>query len=160
MKDTNPLGLDLQEAPLALHTLVAVSRLQSLHQSHSRSKRQGHLLVSATYTKDGAGSISYHFEYAGQGFWRVQVPWMALAAENNVRRRKIFETFQRNAMERFQNDLKVGSNELNCLLQFPRARSLAIDGVVNEVNQIKNQQRLVFTWSVGWSWVLGFWFLV
>ena len=59
---------------------------------------------------------------------------MALAAEDNVRRRQLFNTLKRNVAERLHQNLELRSNTFQGLPQFARAGTLAIDGVVYEVN--------------------------
>ena len=60
---------------------------------------------------------------------------MTLAAEDDVRRRDFLNAFERNVTEWFDDDLQTWPDPLQGRLELARAGSLAIDGVVDKINE-------------------------
>ena len=59
---------------------------------------------------------------------------MTLATEDDVRRSQTPNAFQRNVVEWLDQDFETGNEAAQNGPDFARARSLAIDGVVYEIN--------------------------
>ena len=59
---------------------------------------------------------------------------MTLAAQDDVRWTEAANSFQRNVVERLNEDFESGNESAENSPNFARARSLAVDGVVYEIN--------------------------
>jgi hypothetical protein len=87
--------------------------------------------MSTANAKYGLRSVTNHIECAREFFMTVLVPWMALAAEDDVRRPQFIDTIQIYLSKRLHPDLYAEKHSTEGRPQFARAVSLAIDGVID-----------------------------
>lgn len=73
-------------------------------------------------------------EDARQRFGRVRLPWMTLTAQDDVRRFEASNSFQRHVVEWLDEDFDPWNESAKNSPNFARACSLAVDGVVYEID--------------------------
>ena len=71
---------------------------------------------------------------SGQRLRRVHLPWMTLTAQDDVRWTEAPNSFQSYVVEWLDEDFEPGNQSSKNGPNFARARSLAIDGVVDEID--------------------------
>src|ERR1043166_2908650 len=126
--------LDGQESAFTFGAVVTFTRLDSPHQSDLRAIGQCDLLMTTTDSEYWLTRLLDHRKHAGQRLRRVHLPRMTLPAENDVRRFQTAHSFKRYMVKRFDEDFEPGNEPAEHRPNFARACSLAVDGVVYEVN--------------------------
>ena len=71
---------------------------------------------------------------AGQRLGRVHLPRMTLTTQDDVRRLQTANSFERDVMEWLDEDFEPRNQSAENSPNFARARSLTIDGVVDEID--------------------------
>src|SRR3954468_12339384 len=97
--------------------------------------RNTDLLVTATYTEDRLARLFDDVEHSGQRPRRILIPRMTLPAQNDVRRTQTANSFERHVLKWLDEDLEPGNQTAKHRANLAGAYALAIDGVVDEVNE-------------------------
>jgi len=126
---------DWEEAALSLRAFVPLARLESLHQSDFRAVSQRNLLVTTTNPENRLACVFNDLENSSQRLWRVLVPRMTLSTQDDVRRPQAANSLERYGVKRFGEDLQPGDQAAQHRAKLARAGALAIDCVVDEVNE-------------------------
>ena len=87
--------------------------------------------MTTTDAENGLTRLLDNGEDAGQRLGCVHLPWMTLTAQNDVRWFETSNAFQRHVVERLDEDFESGNEPAKNGAHFARARSLAIDGIVD-----------------------------
>ena len=125
---------DWQKSTLTLRAVVTFTRFDPSHQSDLRAVRQRYLLMTTADSEDRLTRLLYNCEHAGQRFRRVHLPRMTLPAQYDVRRLQAAHSFERNLVEWLDENFEPGNEPAEHRPNFAWACSLAVDGVVYEVN--------------------------
>ena len=90
--------------------------------------------MTTTNPEDGLARLLDYGNDASQRLRRVHLPWMTLAAQDDVRWAQAPNAFQRDIVEWLDEDFEPGNQATKYGPNFARTRSLAIDGVVYKIN--------------------------
>lgn len=90
--------------------------------------------MTTTDAEDWLARLFDNSENARQRLRCVPLPRMTLAAEDDVGWTQTSNAFERNVMEWLDQDFETGNQSAKNSPDFTRARSLAIDRVVYEIN--------------------------
>src|ERR1700730_1949333 len=105
-KEPFAISFNFEKPSFTFRALVTFARRQPFHQPDGCAKGQGHLLMSATDTENGPRRVENHLEKARQRLRRVKVPRVALATENDVRRRMVPDALEGNILITLCDDIK------------------------------------------------------
>lgn len=135
LEDSAGLAVPYQKdgviASLSESARITLAGRRPFHQINASPVGQGYLLMPPANPQDGLRRLTDNRKDSCQRLWLVILPRITLAAENYVAGMELLDVLRGNGREGLQANLNARSDALKRGAQLPRARSLAVNRVID-----------------------------